>query len=423
MDHFSLFIERHLSPLMAKVGSNRILTIIRDSMTSLMVVLIIGSIAVLLANIPYEPVANFLLPITPFCNAISAVTTGMMGILSAGCIAYFASISYKTDILPNIIVATSVFLITQYDIEAGLNFDGLGSQGLVTAIIIGFVTVKCSQFFKEREIGLKMPDGVPPAVSASFQALIPATLSFIIFGTLTFIFGFNLNEIIAYLLSPIANIINTPLGYTLYHMLCGFAFFCGINSAVVIGIVLPFLMQNSAANELAITAGEQIPFVATYSTDSVIWAGGTGATIGLILLMSFVAKSQYFKTLGRLSGGPGIFNINEPIIFGTPICFNPVFFIPFVIFPGIIAFSTYTLMTTGIIGMPMIGMAPWTLPPVIISFVMTGGNIPATIWNIIIVILSVIVYYPFFHIADKQQYKKELQEINSTLEGAALNEI
>ena len=111
-----------------------------------------------------------------------------------------------------------------------------------------------------------------------------------------------------------------------------------------------------------------------------------------------------------MSIGPGIFNINEPIIFGTPICFNPIFLIPFVLLPGILAFTTFVLMTSGIIAMPTVSMVPWTTPPIIIGFLMTSGAWSTTIWAFLVVIISIIVYYPFFKIADKQQYQKELSE-------------
>lgn len=406
MNTFTSFIETKMTPIMAKVGSNRILTIIRDSMSSIMAILVIGSISVLLGNIPYEPVAEFLLPIKPLCDAISSITTGMMGLLTAGTFAYFAAQQYKTDTLSSVITSIAVFLLAQTTAD-GVNIAGLGSEGLVTAMIVAYVVVKLIQITKEKNVGIKMPDGVPPAVANSFQSLLPATIAFILFGVITFVFGININEIVAWLLQPIAGIINTPYGYALYHMLCGLVFFCGINSAVVIGIVAPIIMQNSALNDAAVAAGGQSTFIATNAVDTMMWSGGTGVTIGLAILMAFAAKSQYFKTLGKLSVAPAAFNINEPMIFGTPIIFNPLFLIPFVLLPGVMAFITHMLMSSGIIGMPLVSTIPWTLPPIISAFITTGGNIPATVWNVIMVVVSVAVYYPFFKVADKQELDKE----------------
>lgn len=291
-----------------------------------------------------------------------------------------------------------------------MNVAGFGSSGLFTALVVGFTVVYTLHFFEEKNIAIKMPEGVPPAVSDSFSALLPATVILSVWTFISVVLGFDVNAQVQTLMSPVSSLIASPWGYGIYHMLCGLVFFCGINSAVVCNVAYPFIVANGAANEAAVLAGNSPIFAATYGTDTMIWAGGTGATIGLVLLMTFIAKSQYFKTLGRMSVGPGIFNINEPVIFGAPIAFNPIFFIPFVILPGILATSTVLLMEAGIVAMPTIGMVPWTLPPVLIGFFMTGGAISTTIWAALVVVITIVVYYPFFKIADKQQYEKEINE-------------
>lgn len=410
MDRVSQFIEKRLMPIAVKVGSNRILTIIRNTMCASMALLIVGSISILLSSFPYEPVAEFMAPAAPFFDAIYNCTTGVMGLFTAAAMAYYASNEYKTDVFPSIVTSVAAFLLTQYTVEEGINIGGLGTSGLLSAMFVAFCTVKILHIFKAKNLVIKMPEGVPEAVSASFSSLIPAALIMMIFASVSVLFGFNINTFISTLLSPISHMLNNPFGYALYHMLCGLAFFCGINSAVVCDIAFPFIIANGTANEAAFAAGEAVLNPATYGTDTLVWAGGTGATIGLVFLMSFIGKSKYFKTLGRMSVGPAIFNINEPVIFGTPICFNPLFLLPFILLPGVIAFTTYQLMASGIIGMPIVGMVPWTTPPVLIGFLMSGGNVGTTIWALLVVIISLLVYYPFFKIADKQQYEKELHD-------------
>lgn len=410
MGKLSGFMESKLMPIALKFGSNRILTIIRNAMTASMALLIIGSISTLLANIPYEPIAKFLEPANPFFNTISNCTTGVMALFIAASMGFYSSQEFGTKPFPTIVTSVAAFLITQYDVKDGINAAGFGSSGLLTAIAVGFVTVYILHIFEKYNVVLKMPAGVPPAVSDSFSSLVPAIVVLSIWTVVSVVLGFDVNASIQTLMSPISSMLNTPWGYAIYHMLCGFVFFCGINSAVVCNVALPFIVANGAANEAAIAAGNAALFPATYGTDTMIWAGGTGATIGLVILMSFLAKSKYFKTLGRMSIGPGIFNINEPVIFGSPICFNPVFLIPFVFLPGLLAFSTYILMSSGIIATPTVAMVPWTLPPVLIGFVMTSGAWSTTIWAFLVVVISILVYYPFFRMADRQQYKKEIEE-------------
>jgi PTS system cellobiose-specific IIC component len=254
-------------------------------------------------------------------------------------------------------------------------------------------------------------------VAESFTSLIPAIVLFVFFSAIHIGLGFNINAAISWLLSPIAKAVNTLPGYALYHMLCGLVFFCGINSMVVIGVVMPFVLQFGAANEQALIAGEPLKYAVTWATDSMIWSGGTGATIGLVLLMSVIAKSKYFRTLGRMSLLPGVFNINEPIIFGVPICFNPLFLIPYVLTPGILAASTYAVMNAGFVAMPSVTNLPWTTPPIIIGFLMSNGTLSTTIWSALVVVISLVIFYPFFKIADNQQYQKEVQEQTSEAKG------
>lgn len=409
MAGFNDFIEQKLMPVAVKIGDNRVLTIIRNSMCIYISLLIIGSACILLTNFPVEAVANFIAPAAPLLNTIFNCTTGMMGLFAAASVAYYAAEEYGTNVFSSVLTSVSAFLVTQTLADGTLDVAGLGSAGLISAMLVGFVTVGIARFCTDKNVVIKMPAGVPSSVGDSFTALIPALATVMLFGVVTIVLNIRINDVMALVFSPLAMAVNTPLGYGLYHALCGLVFFCGINSAVVIGVVQPFIMQMGAANEAAFAAGEALPYAITYATDSMIWAGGTGMTIGLVLLMAFVAKSSQYKTIGRMSIAPAIFNINEPIIFGTPICFNPIFFIPFVFTPGIMAFLTFLLTDMGIIGAPVVGMVPWTLPPIAVGFFMSAGNIATILWSVTCVVVPVLVYYPFFRMADKREYAAELE--------------
>ena len=407
MGKVTSFIQEKITPLAAKLGANVYIQIIRDAMTSAMALLIIGSIATLLANIPVDFIANILAPANPLFNAISSCTTGILGLFVAGTMGYFGAVELGGDYVSAMLTSLAAFAITQYSPETGIDVSGFSSTGLFTAIVVGLTTVLVIKFFEERHIGIKMPDGVPPAVANSFSSLFPAAIIMVFWGIISVVFGLNFNTIMHTAMTPITAILNTPFGYAIYHMLCGLVFWCGINSAVICDVAYPFIIANGAANEAAIAAGKAPIYAATYGTDTMMWAGGTGATIGLLILMAFFAKSKQMKEIGKMSMGPGLFNINEPVIFGTPICFNGLFLIPFVILPGLLAFTTYILMDTGIIAMGTVSMVPWTLPPVVCAFFMSGGAISTTIWGACIVIISILVYYPFFKIADKQALEEE----------------
>lgn len=407
MDTITKFIQEKITPMAAKLGANTYIQIIRDAMMASMALLIIGSIATLLANIPIQAIDNLLAPIDPLLNGISSCTTGLLGLFTAAAIGYFGAIELGGDRMSCVVTSTAAFAITQYTPENGIDISGFSSTGLFTALVVGLTTVMVLNWFAKKNIVIKMPDGVPPAVSNSFSSLIPAACIMIFWSVISIGFNLNFNVIMHAAMTPITAVLNTPIGYAVYHMLCGLVFWCGINSAVICDVAYPFIVANGAANEAAIAAGKAPIYAATYGTDTMIWAGGTGATIGLVILMAFCAKSKQLKTIGRMSLGPGLFNINEPVIFGTPICFNGLFLFPFVLLPGILAFITYILMDLHIIQMGVVSVVPWTLPPVICSFFMSGGAISTTIWGIMIVIISLLIYYPFFRIANKKALEEE----------------
>src|SRR5699024_11409075 len=94
---------------------------------------------------------------------------------------------------------------------------------------------------------------------------------------------------------------------------------------------------------------------------------GSGMTFEILIYMLFWAKSEQYKALGKLALGPAIFNINEPIIFGTPIVMNPLLFIPFVILPMFGYISSYFRMWVGIFPLAIVVEAAWTSPPLLVG--------------------------------------------------------
>lgn len=400
------FLENKLMPFTNRVATIPCLIVMRNAMMSLIALLVVGSLAAMFANFPIDAVKNFLAPLTPLFTAVNQATTGMMGLIAAVTVGYYGAVQYKVDIVPSMAISVSAFLASQLTAE-GLNTGGLDSDGLLSALVIGFLTVRLLAFLKERDIGIKMPAGVPEAVAQSLNSLLPITVMVLVFSFISIILGFEINAFMISLLTPFAKIFNTLPGYVIYHMACAFCFFCGLNSWIICAVIMPILVANGAANEAAYLAGESIPYIITNSTDILIWVGGTGSTLALVLLMMFRAKSETYKAIGKVSILPGIFEINEPVIFGTPICMNPLYFFPFVILPGILAGATYILMDTGIIAMPCIANLTWRTPPLIIGWLMSNGALSTTLWAVAVFVISLAVYYPFFKIGDKREYEKE----------------
>ena len=380
-------------------------------MMSLVALLVVGSIAAMIAKLPIDAFQTVMAPVIPLFTAINQATTGMMGLTAAIAVGYYGATQYDVDVVPAMLISTCSFLASQLT-EDGLNTGGLDSNGLLAALVIGFISVKVMAFLKKKNIGVKMPAGVPEAVAQSLNSLVPITVMVMVFAFISRVLGFEINAFLIGIMQPFANIFNTLPGYVIYHMACAFCFFCGLNSWIIMAPIFPILVSNGAANEAAYLAGETIPYIITNSTDILIWVGGTGATMALVLLMTFRAKSAAYKAVGKASLLPGIFEINEPVIFGTPICMNPLYFIPFVILPGILAGATYALMDAGIVAMPCIANLTWRTPPILIGYLMSNGHVSTLIWAILVFVITLVVYYPFFKIGDKMEYEKELEAEN-----------
>lgn len=407
MKRFSNFLEEKMIPFSNRVAGIPGLIVMRNAMMSLVALLVVGSMCAMFANFPIEAVRNVLAPLAPWLTAMNKATTGCMGLIAAIMVGYYGAVQYEVDIVPAMSISTATFLASQLTVD-GLNTGGFDSNGLISALVIGYLTVKLLRLLKDKNIGIRMPAGVPEAVAQSLNALIPITVMVAVFSFISIGLGFEINTFMINLLQPFANIFNTLPGYVIYHIACAFCFFCGLNSWIVMAAIYPILVSNGAANEAAFLAGEQIPYIITNSTDILIWIGGTGTTLALVLLMTFRAKSSAYKAIGRASLLPGIFEINEPVIFGTPLCMNPLYFFPFVIMPGILAGATYILMDTGIIAMPCIANLTWRTPPIIIGWLMSNGSLSTTVWAILVFIISFVGYYPFFKIGDKMESEKEL---------------
>ena len=286
-----------------------------------------------------------------------------------------------------------------------------GSAGIFTAIIVAIVTGELMSFFIRKNIVIKMPDSVPPAVAKSFVALIPGSAAMLLFWVLRVVCGFDLNALITTLFSPLVVGLSTCPGMLLMTFITLLLWVFGIHgNNVVSGVASPIYLSFLAANIAAASKGVQPPYVT--AEGFLLFGmniGGTGAILGIAIAM-LTAKSKRYKALGRMSIMPSIFGISEPIMFGFPIVLNPILSIPFIIVPLVLQVATYFLMYFNIIGR-VIAQGPWTTPPVISGFLITGGDWRAALWQGIELLVAILAYLPFFRIADKQAcIQEELDE-------------
>ncbi|KYD28866.1 PTS cellobiose transporter subunit IIC [Geobacillus stearothermophilus] len=281
----------------------------------------------------------------------------------------------------------------------------LGTTGIFAAIIMAVVAVQLYRLCVKRNWVIKMPEAVPEGVSRSFTALIPAF--FVAFVVLTIngilvALGTDIFKVVAVPFGFVVNIANSWLGLMIIYFLIHALWIVGIHGANIISaFTTPIVLANMEAN----MHGANIPFAGEFQNSFVIM-GGSGSTLGLTLFIAFLAKSQQLKILGRASIAPGIFNINEPILFGLPIVYNPYLAIPFFLAPMATATIGYWAIKLHFIK-PIIAQVPWPSPIGIGAFIGTGGDLMAVVVAFICGIVALLIYLPFVKLYDNKLFEQE----------------
>lgn len=290
--------------------------------------------------------------------------------------------------------------------DGGLPTGHLGGTGVFTAVLCAFFAVELFRVLKKYNITIRMPEQVPPAIARSFDMLIPVLVVFVtLYPSSLFVqsqYDMLIPDAVMAMFKPLVSASNTLPAIIGALLLSQLLWFAGIHgAAIVVGLLSPIFLTNIGANIEAFVAGEPIPNLFTQPFwDFYIFIGGSGATLALAILMAF-SRAPHLRSLGRMSAVPGFFQINEPIIFGAPIVMNPLLFVPFVFAPIINAVIAYFAVKSGLVGMAVATM-PWTTPALIGASWGAGWTLAPVLLVIALLILDLVIYYPFFKMFEKQ---------------------
>ena len=412
------FLNEKLMPVASKMASNKFLIAIRDGITLAMPLLIIGSLLMVIATgFAIPPLEKWLgdMGIATYLWKGSDSSFGLIGLVASFRIAYSLTKQYNVDGVPSGIVSLSTFiLVTPFvtgEAGNGMPTTYMAAQGLFVAIVLGLINGWVYQWFINHNIQIKMPDSVPPAVSKSFSAILPgATLIvgwLIVYGVLDAFKLPNLHMIAKTVLgTPLGLLGNNIIGVVILVMCCSGLWFVGLHGGNIVNKIMePIWLTNLGENAEAFKAGENLQHIFTTPfVDNFVYIGGAGATIGLVLALAWMARrknaSKQAKTLTPITVVPGLFNINEPTMFGIPVVLNILLLIPFVVAPVVNLIISYLSMASGLV--PLTYTAPgWTTPPVISGFLATG-SIRASILQIILVVADILLYLPFVAAVEKR---------------------
>lgn len=421
------FIEEKMVPKVSKITNLNYFIALRSGFLVIMPLTIIGSLFLLIMDFPIPGYSSFMTSIfgsdwSSYLSSASKATFDMLGLFTAGTFAYKLAETYKMDSLSNMILAmVSYIVVTPKEIISETNeiignilpFNWLGTKGVITAMIVAVLTVEVTRFCERKNFVIKMPESVPEMVSKAFSSLIPGflvvSLMLTLGGVSTYFFG-SLHELIYGIIQiPLQGFTSNIWVIAIVGGLNGFLWWFGIHPTVVNSIMYPLLNANSIEN-LSLYQERKLTFSTgnvgtTQMLDQFATIGGAGITLGLVIAMLIVAKSSRLKAMSKLGGVPSLFNINEPLVFGLPIMFNPLLLIPVTLAPVVSVLIAYFAMAIGF--MPIFNgvLAPWTTPPIVSGFLVAGWQ--GAIVQVIAVAVSVVIYYPFVKALDQQYLDDE----------------
>ena len=428
LEKLGLWIEKYIAPPLVKVGSQRHIVAIRAALLRVIPLIIVGSVPLILTNLPVESWANFMQPYADSLNTLFAMSFGFMSLYLAFCLGAELSKMYKElDATTVGIITVACFLITVTPVNLAdgvIDVGPFSASGMFAAFLCAIIVTEVMHLMISRNWTIRMPKQVPQNVAASFSSLVPMAVLLVLFWFLRIILNFNIYELLNIVISPLLVISDTWYAVLIAALLLQILWFCGIHggSFTIWGVLYPFLLANMAANAAAAAAGTAIPhifnepFVFTW-----IMIGGTGSTLPLVIYW-WRSKSTVLRKVGRISLIPGLFCINETVIFGAPMVLNPLMFIPFVFLTSVFgAMYGYVLTAIGWVS-PAIVATPWTTPPLLQPFISTGGDWRAVVAQAVLIVLLFIIWIPFGRIWEKRMLIQEQGETAAETASAAITE-
>ena len=424
-------LESIFMPLAEAIGRNKYLMSIRDGFLVSTPLLIIGSLFLLVGNFPIEAWTDFIANQgwAGYIGKPASATFDIMAILATLGIAYaFAGRMNVDKIFGAATALVSWFTVMPFTIDtvldtgetlsiSGIPFGWVGSKGIFIGIACAFLSVHIYAWVNSKDWVIKMPEGVPPTVEQSFSALIPAGVVVFVFFAVNWIFaltpyGSAFQFVFEILQAPLLSLGNTLGAMVIAYIFLHFFWFFGVNGGSVVGAVFnPILQALAAENASALQAGLPIPnIISQQFQDLFATFGGCGSTLSLLIAMILFCKSKRVTELAKLSLVPGIFGINEPIVFGLPIVLNPTILVPFVLVPTVNIVISYFAMYLGLVPYCNGIQLPWTTPVIISGFLST--NWAGAVLQAILLVIGVFIYLPFIKMIDKQYLQEEANAKN-----------
>jgi PTS system cellobiose-specific IIC component len=431
IEEFQKVMEEKIVPVATKISNQTHLSALRDGLTILIPFTIIGGIALMIANPPVDLATmqptniffQFMLAWKHFADANNALLSlpfdlsiGIISIYVVTGIAYCLAQKHKMSAFTNAFTALFVFLSVAAvpKVIDGVKFiemSKLGAASMFSAVIIGLAVVEVNRWLIENNIKVKMPAGIPPMVAAPFEILIPLVVNTLLFVGLDVllknIIGSGLTELVFVIFQPLISATSSLPSMLFICELTVIFWFFGIHGDNMVSFVTtPIFMGNLIANLEAYQNGTEIPNVVAGNFTFIF--GIAICYVAILLHLNFINKTERLRSLGRMAIPSTMFNINEPLVFGTPTVLNVLTFIPSLICVFINVSVAYILTDIGFIAKTIVSV-PWTLPAPLYAIISTMDWKAGVLWMLLLAV-NFIIFLPFMRSYEKQVKMEEMQQ-------------
>ncbi|ROR99284.1 PTS sugar transporter subunit IIC [Raoultella terrigena] len=414
-------IEQKITPMAGAIGQQKYVTSIRDGFITALPFMIVGSFLLVFIFPPFSPDTSwgfarawlqFSLDHREALMLPFNFSMGVMTLFIAVGIAASLAKHHNLDSLTAGMLSLMSFLLVAAPLKDGqISTAYFSGQGIFTAILVAIYSTELYAFLKRHNVTIRLPPEVPAGVARSFEILIPVLAVVLTLHPLNLFIeaqlGMIIPEAIMSLVKPLVAASDTLPAILISVLVCQVLWFAGIHGALIVtGIMNPFWMANLSINQAAMAVGTAIPHIYVQGFwDHYLLIGGVGSTLPLALML-LRSKAVHLRTIGRMGVVPGVFNINEPILFGAPIIMNPLFFLPFVLVPMINATLAWFALKLDLVSR-VVSMTPWTTPAPIGASWAANWSFSPVIMCLICMGTAMVMYLPFLRAYEKQLLSQE----------------
>lgn len=428
MEKLSEWMMKYLVPIANKIGNQRHLAAVRDGLTVMIPATIVGGFAILLAVPPVPATVtegtnffySFLLAWKAWAGANNAIlmtpyylTIGIISVYAVCGVSYMLAKHYNMNALNTMVSALLVYLVISgsLDLEnATLQTGRLGAGYMFAAMIVGLLVVEVTHAFDVHNIKIKLPDSVPPNVAGPFNVLIALVFNVVVFSIinslLTTYTGGGIPDLVYTVFTPLMHATGSLPSILILSLISAMFWFFGIHGDnMMSAVTTPITTMALAANAEAMAAGQPLPYIYAGAM-AAVYGGWLAGNCAMNLDLLIFAKSSRIKSLSKVAAVPAFFDIAEPYVFGLPEVLNIYYFIPSIVCMVLNISTYYFLASANIVGRFYISL-PFTTPAPLQAFLATGGNVPALLLSLALLVVDMVIFLPFLKAYDNSIIREE----------------